>query len=162
VSGVPETPDLAALKERFPDVAVDAEADLPTLHVPLADWLAVAQHLRDVEGFNLLLDVTAVDWPGRECGRFDLVAHLRKLPSGEAVRLLTVPDGAHCAPSLSQIWRSAEWAEREVYDLFGITFLGHPDLRRILLPEDWEGHPLRRDYPLQGPRALDPASKYAH
>jgi NADH-quinone oxidoreductase subunit C len=154
--------DAVALSGRFPDVRVDAGGDMPTLHVPPAAWRQLAAHLRDAEGYNLLLDLTAVDWPGRAEGRFDLVAHLRRLPSGEAVRLMTILDGARGAPSLTPLWRAADWAEREVYDLFGIVFDGHPDLRRILLPEDWEGHPLRRDYPLEGPRALDPASKYAH
>ncbi|HVB11203.1 MAG TPA: NADH-quinone oxidoreductase subunit C [Bacillota bacterium] len=162
------------LLEKFPDVRLHEQQDWPTLQVPLQNWLDVARHLRDTEGYNLMLDLTAVDWPNRPEGRFDLVLHLRRLPTGEGLRCTTVLNGMVSgdraatdagsvrAPSLHAIWQAAEWAEREVYDLFGITFDGHPDLRRILLPEDWEGHPLRRDYPLEGPRALDPASKYAH
>jgi NADH-quinone oxidoreductase subunit C len=152
--------DVAALRARFPEVGFVA-GDWPTLTVPVAQWREVCAALRE-QGFNMLLDVTAVDWPERPEGRFDLVAHLRRLPSGEGVRCKAVVGGEPPrAPSLTPLWQSADWAEREVYDLFGIVFDGHPDLRRILLPDDWEGHPLRRDYPTQGPRVLAPGSKYA-
>ncbi len=172
---VPAPLDLAKLAARFPEVACEpAGADgWPVLRVPLKYWRDLAQHLRDAEGFNLLLDLTAVDWPSRAEGRFDLVAHFRRLPTTGGVRCMTIVNGtasdtagavpgSASAPSLSLLFEAANWAEREVYDLFGIRFEGHPDLRRILLPDDWEGHPLRRDYPVEGPRVLDPASKYAH
>ncbi len=156
--------DLAALQARFPDVAYEQPgADgWPVLRVPLKDWRELIAHLRDAEGFNILLDVAAVDWLQRAEGRFDLLAHLRRLPTTAQIRCMTIVDGAQSAPSLTPLFESADWGEREVYDLMGIRFDGHPDLRRILLPDDWEGFPLRRDYPVEGPRGLDPASKYAH
>jgi NADH-quinone oxidoreductase subunit C len=111
------------------------------------------------EGFNQLVDLTAVDWPGREGGRFDVVVHLRAVPDGRRLRLVCRTGGR--VPSLTSIWPAADWAEREAYDLFGVVFEGHPDLRRILLPDDWEGHPLRRDYPIRGPRELNRGGRYA-
>ncbi|MDP9024065.1 MAG: NADH-quinone oxidoreductase subunit C [Candidatus Eremiobacteraeota bacterium] len=109
----------------------------------------------------MLLDLGAVDYLERE-PRYDVVYHLLKMPAKaatvaqigrpERLRILCgVPaDGAHL-PTSTDLWKSADWAEREVWDLFGITFDGHPDLRRIQMPHDWTGHPLRKDYPLRGP-----------
>jgi NADH:ubiquinone oxidoreductase subunit C len=122
------------------------------------------------EGYTMLLDLGAADYPLR-VPRFDVVYHLLKLsPSAGSVaavgspqrlRLLCGVDGANAhVPTVSDLWKSADWAEREVYDLFGIVFDGHPDLRRIQMPHTWEGHPLRKDYPLRGPakeRAPRPA-----
>ncbi len=167
--------DLTALQARFPDVAYEQPGidGWPVLRLPLKDWRDVIAHLRDAEGFNILVDLLAVDWPERPEGRFDLVAILRRLPSTAQVRCETIVDGIASGtnaaapgsvrvPSLTPLFESADWVEREVYDLMGIAFEGHPDMRRILLPDDWEGHPLRRDYPVEGPRVLDPTSKYAH
>jgi NADH-quinone oxidoreductase subunit C len=97
--------------------------------------------------FDLLSDLTSVDWVERE-ERFDVVYHLNSTVRGAFLRVKTrVRDGQPC-PSASGLWPGADWMEREVYDLMGIPFEGHPDLRRILCPEDWEGHPLRKEYPL--------------
>ena len=101
------------------------------------------------DGFQMLLDVTAVDMGERE-PRFDVVYHLLNLASQERLRVkLPVADGAE-APSLVGRFKCADWAEREVFDLFGIRFAGHPDLRRLLMWEDFPGHPLRKDFPLDG------------
>jgi NADH-quinone oxidoreductase subunit C len=101
------------------------------------------------EGFQLLVDVTAVDQGERE-PRFDVVYHLLNLASQERLRIkLPVADGAP-VPSLAGRFKSADWAEREVYDLFGIPFSGHPDLRRLLMWDDFPGFPLRKDFPLDG------------
>jgi len=106
------------------------------------------------DGFAMLLDVAGVDYPERT-PRFDVVYHLlRGLASAqpERVRVLCGVDGTEpTLPTMSDLWPSANWAEREIFDLFGIRFAGHPDLRRIQMPEDWVGHPLRKDYPLRGP-----------
>ncbi|MGH7659758.1 MAG: NADH-quinone oxidoreductase subunit C [Vulcanimicrobiaceae bacterium] len=112
------------------------------------------------EGFAALLDIGGVDYLDRK-PRFDVVYHLLKLPvraatvaaigTPERIRILCGLDAGVALPTVSDIWPSADWAEREVYDLFGIRFDGHPDLRRIQMPIDWEGHPLRKDYPLRGP-----------
>ena len=106
-------------------------------------------------GFAMLLDIGGVDYLERE-PRYDVVYHLLKLPSsgavGERVRVLCgVSTAATTLPTLCDMWPNANWPEREIFDLFGITFSGHPDLRRIKLPEEWVGHPLRKDYPLRGP-----------
>ncbi|HZY98936.1 MAG TPA: NADH-quinone oxidoreductase subunit C [Candidatus Baltobacteraceae bacterium] len=112
------------------------------------------------EGYTMLLDLGAVDYPERR-PRFDVVYHLLKMPSRAAsvsevgkpqrLRVLCGVDGPNPQlPTSMDLWKSADWAEREVFDLFGIGFEGHRDLRRIQLPYDWEGHPLRKDYPTRG------------
>ena len=112
----------------------------------------VAAHLHDSEGalFDLCSDVTATDWPPR-AERFDVVYALYSTRLRHRVRLkVRVADGGS-VPSITPIWPAADWLEREVFDLFGIRFDGHPDLRRILMPDEWQGHPQRKDYPLEGP-----------
>ncbi len=112
-------------------------------------------------GMTMLLDIGAVDYPERT-PRFDVVYHLLSLPARAAsvaevgspkrVRLLVgVSAEEPLVPSVTDLWKNADWAEREVFDLFGIVFSGHPNLRRIQMPQDWEGYPLRKDYPLRGP-----------
>ena len=102
--------------------------------------------------YNLLTDATCVDRTPAE-PRFELNYHLVSIPRREKVRLRVWLGGNDpVVDSLVAVWPGANWLEREIYDLFGIRFLGHPDLRRILLPDDWEGHPLRRDYPVEGYR----------
>ncbi len=101
--------------------------------------------LRDEEQFDYCVDITAVHYPKRE-KPFDVVWILYSFPRNERVRVKTqIADGASLPSSVS-IWPTANWLEREVYDMFGITFDGHPDLKRILLPDGWKGHPLRKDY----------------
>lgn len=124
------------------------------------------------EGFNTLLDLGGVDYLQRN-PRFDVVYHLLKLPTEPATRaqigtpqrvriLCGVPEGAPSLPTATDLWKSADWAEREIWDLFGIRFDGHPDLRRIQMPNHWEGHPLRKDYPLRGPaREKSPRPTFA-
>jgi NADH-quinone oxidoreductase subunit C len=158
-----------------------AAIDPPSLRPPIDDAaierVAPAQ-LRERlealkgEGFALLLDVGAVDYLPRE-PRFDVVYHLLKLKPAPAsvaavgkpmrVRLLCgISEGEH-VPSVMDLWKSADWAEREIYDLFGIVFDGHADLRRIQMRNDWEGHPLRKDYPMRGPaRERAPRPNFAN
>lgn len=102
--------------------------------------------------FNFLVDVTAVDrYPVEP--RFEVVYHLRSMKTGERVRLKArVPGDNPRIESVVGLWPVADMLEREVFDLFGVHFLGHPNLRRLLMPDDWEGHPLRKDYPVEGPR----------
>jgi NADH-quinone oxidoreductase subunit C len=117
--------------------------------------LEAAVHLRDQPGaqFDGCSDVTAVDWPPR-AERFDVIYSLYSTRLRHRVRLkVRVADG-DAAPSVSWIWPAANWLEREVFDLFGIRFDGHPDMRRILMPDEWQGHPQRKDYPLEGPGEL--------
>jgi NADH-quinone oxidoreductase subunit C len=112
----------------------------------------VATHLRDAEGarFDLCSDVTATDWPAR-AERFDVICALYSTSLRHRVRLKVRAAEGEAVPSVSGVWPAANWLEREVFDLFGIRFDGHPDLRRILMPEEWQGHPQRKDYPLEGP-----------
>jgi NADH-quinone oxidoreductase subunit C len=105
----------------------------------------IAQYARDEEKFNLLTDLTAVDWPKRE-KRFDVVLNLYSFPKNERVRLKVHAGDGEPVPSVTHVWGAANWLEREAYDMFGIVFEGHPNLKRILLPDEWQGHPLRKDY----------------
>jgi NADH/F420H2 dehydrogenase subunit C len=102
--------------------------------------------------FNFLTDLCGVDYPARS-RRFDVVYLLYSIPYNRRLRLKAAVGEDETIPSVVSVWRAANWLEREAYDMFGIRFSGHPDLRRILLPEDWEaGWPLRKDYPLEGYR----------
>jgi NADH/F420H2 dehydrogenase subunit C len=126
-----------------------------TIIVPPDRILAVTEHLRDAPdaAFDLCSDLTATDWPQRP-ERFDVVYCLYSTRHRHRIRIKTrIADGQPLA-SVFSIWPAASWFEREVFDMFGVDFAGHPDLRRILLPEDWQGHPQRKDYPLEGPGEL--------
>jgi NADH-quinone oxidoreductase subunit C len=102
--------------------------------------------------FNYLCDLTAVDWYPSE-PRFEVVYHLLSIPRKERVRIKTKLDGSSPAiESVTSVWPSANFYEREVFDLFGVRFTGHPNLKRIMMPDNWEGHPLRKDYPVEGYR----------
>jgi len=101
---------------------------------------------RDDERFDYLVDLTAVHYPKREGTQFDIIYILYSFAKNTRVRIKTqIADGASL-PSAVEIWPTANWLEREVFDMFGIVFEGHPDLKRILLPDGWHGHPLRKDY----------------
>jgi len=114
----------------------------------------VATWLRDQAKFDYCSDLTAVDWPTRADVRFDVVYCLYSTTARVRVRVkVRVADGT-AVPSVATVWPAANWLEREVFDMFGIRFEGHPDLRRILMPEEWQGHPQRKDYPLEGPGEL--------
>ena len=137
--------------ELFPGLEEAPSADgMPTAYVPLDRLADAGRAIRDA-GFSVLIDAIPVDLFPRE-PRFEISYLLLNPGTGGAparLRLkVRVPGGAR-VPSLSGIWASANWAEREAYDLFGIGFDGHADLRRILMPEDWEGFPMRKDYPVQ-------------
>ena len=126
-----------------------------TLVVAPSRLLDVARYLRDTPGaqFDFCSDVTATDWPPR-AQRFDVIYCLYSTVRRHRVRLkVRVADG-DTAPSVSAVWPASNWLEREVFDMFGIRFDGHPDMRRILMPDEWQGHPQRKDYPLEGPGEL--------
>jgi NADH-quinone oxidoreductase subunit C len=113
--------------------------------VECARLTEVALHLRDEEKFDMLADLTAVDWPKRE-KRFDVVLNLYSFAKNERLRIKAHAADGEKVPSLVDVWVAANWLEREVFDMFGIVFSGHPDLKRILLPDEWQGYPLRKDY----------------
>ena len=119
-----------------------------TIVVAKANFMAVVELLHR-EGFQFLVDITAVDWPERE-QRFDVVYHWLNLANQERLRLkVPVADG-EAMPTLALLFKTANWFEREIFDLFGISFDGHPDLRRLITWDDFPGHALRKDFPLDG------------
>jgi NADH-quinone oxidoreductase subunit C len=105
----------------------------------------IALYTRDEEKFDMLADLTAVDWPKRE-KRFDVVLNLYSFARNERLRLKAHAGDGEQVPSTVGVWLAADWLEREVFDMFGIVFSGHPNLKRILLPDEWQGYPLRKDY----------------
>jgi NADH-quinone oxidoreductase subunit C len=144
---------ITALQETLPGVEFEADPapDRPTVAVPRDRLVETARTLRDAPGlqFQVLTEVTAVDWWPNE-PRFVVVYHLVSPRHLHLLRLKVrlSNDDPHVS-TVSGVWPSANWLEREVWDLFGVVFEGHPDLRRLLMPDDWDGHPLRKDYPVQ-------------
>ena len=121
-----------------------------TLRVDPAQLVDLAHFLRQSQHYERLSAVTCVDWHPRE-PRFEVVYQLHTIQQNRRLRLKVVlPGAAAQVESLVGVWRSANWYEREVFDLFGVTFLHHPNLRRIMMPDDWQGHPLRKDFPVHG------------
>jgi NADH-quinone oxidoreductase subunit C len=145
-------PLVVALASAVPGAVVGAKKMVGQTTIELAPEKLVeaCRHLKDAETFTFLVDLTAVDWKDRPA-RFDVVYWLHSFARGDArVRLkVGIPDGAPC-PTVSGVWETANWMEREVFDLFGIPFEGHPDLRRILTWDGFQGHPLRKDFPVEG------------
>ena len=153
---VEKHPVVRALRERYPDAVLDVVRfrDETTVHVRPELLREICVFLRDHQriALDFLTDVTAVDMLRlREAPRFDVVVLLYSLRNRHRIRLKAGIDDGQSVPSLVPVWNGANWLEREAYDMFGIIFEGHPDLRRMLLPDEWEeGHPLRKDYPLRG------------
>jgi NADH-quinone oxidoreductase subunit C len=141
------------LRERFAADIVDVREfrGEVTVTVKKDNIVEMCRYLRDQLGYNLLTDLTAVDYLGQE-PRFLVVYNMYSIGAKDRLRVKAqVAEESASIDSVAGVWSSANWLEREVFDLFGITFTGHPDLRRILMTDDWVGHPLRKDYPLQGP-----------
>jgi NADH/F420H2 dehydrogenase subunit C len=126
-----------------------------TIIVPAARILEVARYLREAPdaAFDLCTDLTATDWPPRP-QRFDVIYCLYSTRHRHRLRVKTIVGENDPHASVTPVWPSSDWLEREVFDMFGVNFVGHPDRRRILMPEDWQGHPQRKDYPLEGPGEL--------
>ncbi len=145
-------PLVKKLKEKFGDAVLEASEFLGQLSIAIARERIVeaCSALRDDDEtpFNYLSDLTCVHYPDNRSAPFQVVYNLYSISKNERVRLNVDTNGAG-VESVTSIWPSADWPEREVYDLFGVVFHNHPDLRRILLPPDWDGHPLRKDYPLE-------------
>ena len=125
----------------------DFRGDL-TIVVGPSKYLDVVKFIFN-DGFQLLIDITAVDWPERQ-PRFDLVAHFQNLVSQERLRVKVPIAEGQSVPSITSIHKGANWFEREVLDMFGVTFDGHPDFKRLMMWSDFAGHPLRKDFPLDG------------
>ncbi|TNF59995.1 MAG: NADH-quinone oxidoreductase subunit C [Deltaproteobacteria bacterium] len=126
--------------------------------VAVNDWVEVAQFMHDDSELQMdhFIDLTAVDYPERESARFDLLLMVRSSVTGARIRMRTYVRDGEEPGTVSRIWAGANWAEREVWDMFGIKFKDHPDLRRILLYEEFVGHPLRKDYPIDKAQPLVP------
>lgn len=138
----------SALQERFGAQLQEFRGEV-TLLVASERILEAMRALRDEFGFDHLVDVTAVDYWPQETPRFHVVYQLRSIDQALILCLRSPLDGnAPSHPSVESVYPGANWYEREVYDMFGVQFSGHSDLRRILMPADWEGHPLRKDFPL--------------
>jgi NADH-quinone oxidoreductase subunit C len=141
------------LKSQFSEAIGDASEFIGQLsvHVDGERIVEICDFLRtDAETpFDYLSDLTCVHYPDRGDAPFEIVYNLFSIPANERVRLKVRTNEATGVATVTGVWPSANWLEREVFDLFGIHFHGHPDLRRLLLPPDWEGYPLRKDYPLE-------------
>jgi NADH-quinone oxidoreductase subunit C len=142
------------VKKNFPDAVLSSHSQLgdDTLVLAPGRWKEVARFLRDDPqvDMTMLTDLTAVDYPDRD-PRFEIVAHFYSLQHGHRLRLKACVGDREAETveidTLTELWASANWLERECFDMFGVKFLGHPDLRRILTYPEFEGHPLRKDYP---------------
>jgi NADH-quinone oxidoreductase subunit C len=149
---------IATLQSAIPDsvAAVSYWVGDWTIITPAAKMSEVARHLRDAPdaAFDYLSDLTATDWPPRKAARFDVVYCLYSTRHRHRVRVKVKVGEETPLASVTSVWPGANWLEREVYDMFGVNFTGHPDRRRILMPEDWQGFPQRKDYPLEGPGEL--------
>lgn len=146
-------PVAAALQAWNPEAVIGGNSGFAelTLEIAPANLVEVCRFLKHQQNFVRLSDLTAVDWHPLQ-PRFEVVYHLHCLERNERLRLKCRLGEPAEIDSVTGLWRSADWYEREVWDLFGIRFRHHPDLQRILMPEDWTGHPLRKDYPVHGHR----------
>jgi NADH-quinone oxidoreductase subunit C len=147
---------IAALEPLVPGATFEAQSPAdeglnPTILLPVEHLLATCLVLRDTPGleFVAFTDVTAADFFPRRTPRFDVVYHLVSPHRRSRVRLKVQVGADRPVPTVSTVWSGAGWPEREVFDLFGIVFERHADLRRLMMPDDWEGHPLCKDYPVQ-------------
>ncbi|MGH9365062.1 MAG: NADH-quinone oxidoreductase subunit C [Thermoanaerobaculia bacterium] len=146
-----EHPWVRSLKAALPDTVVSAKefAGQVTVAVTRESIARVARHLKDTEDFKYCVDVTAVDWKSRQ-PRFDVVYHFYSFSKNARIRVKCGAADGEDVPSIATVFLAANWPERETWDMFGIRFSGHPDLRRILTWEGFEGFPLRKDFPLEG------------
>jgi NADH-quinone oxidoreductase subunit C len=153
LEGMPDHSALKALSAWNADGLVDAKFDRGELTLTVnKDDIVPALRALQAAGYNAFEDMTAVDWYP-SIPRFQLSYHLLSHALRDRVRLCALVDEADATvETITSIWQGANYYEREVFDLFGIRFAGHPNLRRILMPDDWIGHPLRKDYPVEGYR----------
>lgn len=142
------------LREKFSASVLDVKEfrGEVTVTVKREDIVEICNFLKSSLAYNLCTDVTAVDYWGKQEPRFMVVYNLYSIPNKDRLRVKAgVPEADCSIDTVSCVWSAANWLEREAYDLMGVIFNNHPDLRRILMTDDWVGHPLRKDYPLQGP-----------
>jgi NADH-quinone oxidoreductase subunit C len=129
----------------------EVKSNIPTFFIKSEGIIPVIKSLKEELGFTYLNDLTAVDFLGKKTPRFEVCYLLRSVENGHSKVMLKVPlEDGESVPSIVSLFKGANWPEREVFDMFGIEFTGHPQLERILLPDNFLGHPLRKDYPLEG------------
>ena len=153
IEAIPEHPALKAILAWKPEALTDAKLDRDELTLTIAlEEIRAAAATVQAAGYNFMDDLTAVDWfPSSP--RFQVSYHILSHTYKEYIRLRVLLDDANpSVASITPVWPSANYYEREVFDLMGIRFEGHPNLRRIMMPDDWVGHPLRKDYPVEGYR----------
>jgi len=145
---------IAVLKDRVEnlDLSVEKTCDQLSLGVDRNHIVAVCRILKEHPAmqFDYLADLCGVDYLGKKPERFQVVYNLYSISLNHRVRVKVNLGEGDAIDSVTEIWKTANWHERELYDMFGVEIKGHPDLKRILMPEEWEGHPLRKDYPLRG------------
>lgn len=143
---------IAAVQGRFPAATPRPTSDHPALNVPASEAIALLRFLRDEQGYDYLTDLTAIDWSAEKSPRFTVVWHLYSSTKHVWVRVAAdcLDDANPTMPTASGLWAGANWHERECYDLLGVKFEGHPDLRRILMWDGYPHHPLRKEFPLAG------------
>ena len=148
---VAANPTALQISQHLPEAIVDAKIDPdgPALYIAPGQIVAVCSFLKENGNFEQLAGLTAVDWWPLS-PRFEVVYLLHSYANNARARLLVRVSEGEPVESVCSVWRGANWYEREVFDLFGISFRNHPNLERILMPADWEGHPLRKDYPIHG------------
>jgi NADH-quinone oxidoreductase subunit C len=143
---LPEGQVLRGLFEEYEDVSWESSHGQDVARIPNGQWAAFASAAKEA-GFEVCVDVTAVDWMRQRPERFEVVANLLSMQHSLRLRMITTaPREEPSVASLVPVWPGANFAEREAYDMFGVVFEGHPDLTRILMPDDWEGYPLRKDF----------------
>ena len=147
-----DDPDVTALADAIESSVYTAETFVGelTVTVPAIKIVEICRYLKDERGFRFLVDLTAVDWPDREEGRFDVVYWMHRFDDDRRIRIMTTVVEDQVIESVAGVWKTADWMEREVYDLYGIVFANHPNLERILTWEGFNGHPLRKDFPVEG------------
>jgi NADH-quinone oxidoreductase subunit C len=148
-----ENPTALAINNRVPDGIIGATiaVDGPVFLIAPEHIVPVCRVLKDEAGFECFGAITGVDWWPQE-PRFEVIYFLRSLRHNTRLRLSVKLAEGEELDSVTGVWRGANWYEREVFDLFGVPFRNHPNLERIMMPADWEGHPLRKDYPVHGHR----------
>jgi NADH-quinone oxidoreductase subunit C len=153
LEGLPDHPAVKAVLAWNPEALIDAKFDFGELTLTIApEQIRAACFAMQAAGYNFFEDMTAVDWfPASP--RFQLSYHILSLAMKERIRLrVLLEDASPAVESITPVWAGVDYFEREVFDLFGIRFEEHPNLRRIMMPEDWIGYPLRKDYPVEGYR----------
>jgi len=153
LEGLADHPAVKAILDWNPEALIDAKFDFSELTLSIApEQIRAACFAMQAAGYNFFEDMTAVDWfPASP--RFQLSYHILSLAMKDRIRLrVMLEDASPAVESITQVWAGVDYFEREVFDLFGIRFEEHPNLRRIMMPDEWVGHPLRKDYPVEGYR----------